>query len=254
MLKNNYRVFVFPDLHFPNHDIKTIKNVFKYIKDSKPFDEFIQLGDFMDFDYCSRWTKGNYRKLENKRFTEDYKRANLFLDELLAVLHKNNPKMKIVFLEGNHDKRPEDYIDAHPDLEGLLEVENCLNYKERGIEYHKYWNNSKTYKLGHAEFMHGQKISKYHSYQMALAYMGPIFYGHTHDVTSFTLEDRDKTKLYLGQSLGTLSLYNPEYMGDKPSKWQQAFTEFVFSKDGMFNYNITRIFNHGFIHLSGKKY
>jgi len=253
-MKDGYRLLVFPDIHFPHHDKKTFSAIYSYLKDAPKFDELLMLGDLMDFDYCSRWTVGNLRHLEGKRFLEDYEGANVFLDTLQCNLRKNNKNIKFTLLEGNHDLRPEKYVDVHPEMEGIVEIEHNLDFEGRGIDYHKTFYSKKTYKVGHAEFIHGDAISKYHASKMVDEYGCPIFYGHTHDVMCFPRKVRAKDKMYVGQSLGTLSLYNLDYIGHKPTNWQQCFTEFVFNKAGMFNYNITRIFHNKFIHMNGKSY
>jgi hypothetical protein len=253
-MKDGYRLLVLPDIQFPYHDIRSIRAILKYLKDAPKFDEVLQVGDFMDFSYISKWTAGNMRFLEGKRFLEDYKKCNLFLDELQSALRKNNRHIKFTMLQGNHDIRPEKYMDFHPEMAGMLEMETNLRFKERGITYHKTWNTFETYKIGHAEFIHGGYITKYHAAKMVEQYQAPIFYGHTHDIMSFPMTNRSKNKAYVGQSLGCLCVYDMDYMGKKPSNWQQGFAEFVFDKHGMFNYYITRIFNHSFIHFNGKTY
>jgi hypothetical protein len=208
----------------------------------------------MDFSYISKWTAGNMRFLEGKRFLADYYTANQFLDELQGALRKNNKNMKFTMLQGNHDIRPEKYIDVHPEMEGILEMETNLHFKDRGIKYLKTWNTFDTYRIGHAEFIHGGYTTKYHAAKMVEQYQAPIFYGHSHDVMGFPMTNRSKHKAYVGQSLGCLCVYDMDYMGKRPSNWQQAFTEFVFDTKGFFNYNITRLFNHSFVHINGKTY
>lgn len=253
-MKDNYRLLVIPDVQFPYHDTKSFRALYNYLKDAPKFDECLQIGDFMDFSYISKWTIGNMRFLEGKRFLEDYKKCNVFLDELQSHLKANNPKMKFTMLQGNHDIRPEKYMDAHPEMEGMLEMETNLRFKERGIKYLKTWNTFETYKVGHAEFIHGGYITNYHAAKMVNQYQAPIFYGHTHDVMSYPMTNRTKNKAYVGQSLGCMCVYDMDYMGKKPSNWQQAFAEFVFTADGHFNYYITRIFDHKFVHFNGKSY
>lgn len=180
-MKDGYRLLVLPDIQFPYHDQKTFNAIYKYLREAPKFDECLQLGDFMDFSYISKWTKGNLRFLEGKRFLEDYTKANKFLDELMGHLRANNKQMKFTMLQGNHDIRPEVFMDVHPEMEGMLEMEENLRFKERGIDYRKTWNTFETYKVGHAEFIHGGYITKYHAAKMVEQYQAPIFYGHCFD-------------------------------------------------------------------------
>lgn len=248
------RVIVFPDTQFPHIDKKALSAVNKYLldKDTPKFDLWLQLGDLMDFGYCSRWTKGNYRFLEGKRFMKDYEAANEWLDDLQGTLKKNNRSMKFVVLEGNHDKRPEDVIDMNPALEGLIEIEVGLDFEARNIQYIKNWNSKEPYIIGNANFIHGDKINSHHAKGMSHDWDVPIFYGHTHDINCHSRVTRSKEKVVVAQSLGCLCRFDMDYVGKKPTNWQQAVTIFNFLPNGNFQYDILRIINGTLITQDGR--
>src|SRR5689334_13508759 len=104
---------VIPDLQWPYIDKRAVNAVLKYARDHK-WDGVIQLGDFMDWDFISRWTKDNARRIEGQRFLREYAGANKFLDEFVTAVRAKNPKASIVILEGNHDNRIEQVIDKTP--------------------------------------------------------------------------------------------------------------------------------------------
>ena len=243
------RVIVLPDTQIPYHDKKTIKAVFSYIKDFKP-DEVIQLGDFMDFDCISHWNAGNLRAIAGKTILDDYLVGNLLLDELQAVA----PKAKITIISGNHDARVEKYIDANPQMEGMLEFEKALKFKERGINYVDFWGKGKIYKIGNASFIHGLYTGEHHAKKHVQQFGTNIFYGHLHDVQAHSLVHMGKDKSLVGQSLGCLCTYDQQYMKGKPSKWRQAFGIFYFLPNGNFTYYVVQIFNHSFVSPEGRLY
>lgn len=242
------RLLVFPDTQFPDVDWKTMNAVEQFIQDSPQFDFFIQMGDLMDFMYCSKWTIGNYRALENQRFLKDYQRANAWLDHLVGVLNKNNPKIEMHVLEGNHDKRPEDYINKHPDLEGILEIENNLDFDKHGITYHKTWDSKELLCLGKACFHHFplHRLGVDHAKKVATTFPEMcVFYGHTNDTNCFS-SSRTFGKTTVAQSLGMLCVKDMPFVGHGPTNWQQAIAVFEFTPDGHFNHEVIRITDHRF--------
>src|SRR6185295_17999709 len=138
---------VIPDLQWPYIDTKSVNAVFKYIKDNS-WDGMLQLGDFMDWDFISKWTADNARRTEGQRFLKEYEGANNFLDKLVEVVRFKNHKAGMVILEGNHDWRVEHVIDKTPMYEGMIEMEKNLHFKERGIYYHRYWSTREPYRIG----------------------------------------------------------------------------------------------------------
>lgn len=234
-----------PDLHIPQHDVRSLNAVNKFLKDYRP-DEIVYMGDFMDFDCISSHNKDNLRAVENERIFEDYETATPIID-----LHRKLTK-KITYIEGNHCERVERYVDANPAVKGLVEVVPCLKLKQKNIDFIRY-RNTGVYKVGRANFIHGIYTNQFHAKKTVEAFGDNIFYGHTHDVQSYSKELRGVNKTLVGQSMGCLCKYNQSYMKGRPSRWQQAFGVFEFLPDGFFQYQVVRIFNHRFIY-NGKIY
>ena len=110
------------------------------------------------------------------------------------------------------------------------------------------------FQLGNAYFTHGKFLNKYHAFKMVDTYGVCIYYGHTHDIMEFPKSTWGKDKTLVGKSLGCLCLYEQSYMKGAPSNWQQAFSEFYIFRDGFFQENTTKIFNHRFVGANGKIY
>ena len=54
------KALVLPDMHCPHEDKRTIAAVYAYME-SESWDYVINLGDFLDFNCISRWTKDTPR-------------------------------------------------------------------------------------------------------------------------------------------------------------------------------------------------
>ena len=214
------------------------------------WDEVIYIGDFMDFDCISHHNKNKLREVAGKTIWKDYDVGNQILDRH----QKLAPGAKFTLIEGNHEFRIEAYIDANPQMEGMIEVEKGLRLKERGINWIPFWSKGTVYKIGKARFVHGLYITQYHARKHVEAYGENVFYGHTHDVQCYSKELHGADKTMVGQSLGCLCRYDQKYMKGKPSKWQQAFAVFHFFPDGFFEYFIVRIFKSRFVSPEGKVY
>ncbi len=242
---------VLPDLQWPYHDYMSVNAVLQYVSENY-WDGLLQLGDFMDWDFISRWTKDNARRIEGQRFLKEYEGANKFLDSLQSAARNKNKDAQIVIIEGNHDNRVEQVIDKSPNLEGMIEMEKNLHFDERKITYWKYWTHRKPYKIGKALFIHGQYTNDAHAKKHALNYNHNLFYGHTHDHQLYSKTIMGKT--IQAESLGTLSRYDLSYMGHKPSNWSQCFATFYFHPNGTFNHYVTNIINHVFTAPNGVEY
>lgn len=242
---------VLPDLQWPYVDYKTLRPVLAYIGENS-WDGMIQLGDFMDWDFISRWTVDNARRIEGQRFLKEYEGANRFLDDLQAAVRNRNKDAEIVILQGNHDYRVEVVMDKSPMYEGMLEMEKNLRFTERKITYWKYWEHRKPYRIGKALFIHGQYTNDAHAKKTALNFNKNVFYGHTHDRQLYSKTTMGTT--IQAESLGTLSKPDLIYMGHKPSNWVQCFAVFHFRPSGKFNHYVINITDHEFTSPEGVDY
>src|SRR3990167_774145 len=253
-MKNNIcRVLILPDLHVPNHCTKSLAVVEQLMADYR-WDEYVNLGDLMDFDMLSKFNADTARKLEGKRIMADYEIANEILDRHQAIIRKNNKKAKFTLLEGNHDERMERFIDKFPNVEGLLEVEKCLRLQGRGFKWVRSWSKGELHKIGKLYFSHGLYLNKYHAAKMVDNFGCNIVYGHTHDVMSHVKTVRGKDKVINASSLGHLSdELRLAYMRNRPSNWCQAVGIAEIRPDGNFNLTSIEIINHQFSY-AGKVY
>lgn len=247
-----YKVIVLPDIQYPYVAKDAMGAVEKYMADEK-FDEYLQVGDFMDFDQLSRWSSEIPERVVNS-IADDYEGANKLLDRHQSLIRKNNKNAKFTILAGNHDIRAEKFAEKFPQIKGMIEMEHALKFKERGINYIKCYPKGEIYTIGHANFHHGLYTGGNHAKKHADNFGVNIFYGHVHDVQSNAKIMFGKNKTIIGQSLGCLCKYDLDYVGKNPTNWQHAVTTFYIRPDGNFNYYISMIFNGQFTAPNGKTY
>lgn len=218
------------------------------------WDGLLYIGDLMDFDSISSFNKGKGRAVEGRRIALDYAVTNKILDRHQQIIWEKNPYAKFVLLEGNHEERIERYIDENPSVEGMVEVAAGLKLEHRGFEWIRSWSKGEIYKIGKANFLHGQYTNQYHPAKMATKYGGSVFYGHTHDMMSHSVPSLlDPRKVHVGQSLGCLCLPQP-YMKGAPTNWEQGFGVFYFLPNGNYTYYTVRIVDGMFVGPDAKLY
>lgn len=251
-LTDRERWLILPDTQVPFHDQRTLANILEYARTQR-YDGCIQLGDFMDWDFCSRWSSDNVRKAEGQRFLEEYLHGNAVLDDIQDAVRANNPDCQLIVIEGNHDWRIENVVNKTPALAGLIEMEKNLRFAERKAVYWKYWTHKRPLIIGKAYFIHGDFIGTHHAKKTADSYGRSVFYGHTHTLQAYTKTSLADDSIQCW-SLGTLSRFDLEYMGHRPSSWQQGFAEFFFEPDGYYNHYFTNVFKHSFTAINGERY
>lgn len=131
---------VIPDMQVPYHDEKSLAAVEQFMKEHE-WDFYINLGDFMDLDCISSHNKNNLRQVEGKRILKDYEIGNEIFDRHQRIVRENNKDAEFVLLEGNHEWRVERYIDANPQIEGMVEIQEGLKLKERGVRWVRCYEN-----------------------------------------------------------------------------------------------------------------
>lgn len=248
-----YRVLCTPDAQVPYHDTVAESAVEQYAAENR-YDEWVDLGDFLDLDFLSRHNIGKHRQNAGKLLKEHYAAGKEVLDRRLKILRANNPDAAMTLIEGNHDYRAEAFIDENPHLEGMIEVEAGLGLVERDVRWIRFWRDGTLYQIGKAFYAHGRYISKYHAAKMVETYCENIFYGHVHDVMEFPKIMHGQDKVIVGQSLGCLCRYDQSYIKENPKNWQQAFAEFFFLPSGHFTYYVPRIIAGRFVAPNGKIY
>jgi len=234
------RWLVIPDLHWDaREDLHpSYLLVKKFAKDFEP-DGIVFLGDIFDFAYISSFNKELLRTISGKTFRADYDLGNRELDYWQKI------SKRIIILQGNHDKRVDIVADKSPILEGLIEPEINLHYKERGIEYYR--DVEQPIRIGKLYFAHGFYTNINHPKKHLQALAGNIVYGHVHKIASYTMNLLAQGEEIGAWSIGCLTSKAPAWAKGRPMNWQNGFAIVYINDDGTFNLYVVYVINNQFI-------
>ncbi|MCI0561816.1 MAG: metallophosphoesterase family protein, partial [Nitrososphaera sp.] len=179
------KVLVIPDVHIPYQDAASLRAMEAYMRDhSREWSSVVYLGDIIDLDCISSHNEHALRKVEGGRINADYHKAAALLERHQSLA----PLAEFHWIEGNHEDRVNRYIDANPQVEGMIEVPNALELQTRGVNWIPFWSKGTVLRIGKAMFIHGRYINKYQTNKHLEAYGENVFYGHTHDEQNMTRE------------------------------------------------------------------
>lgn len=201
---------ILADQQFPNDNPVLLNNVEKYMA-SRKWDFVVYLGDGLDMDAISHHAMehGDARSLEGKRLKRDY-------EAYAAILRRHRkivgPRCKIYYLLANHEEWAEKFLDKYPQLEGFLEVENNLPFKELRINVIRYRDHLK---LGKLYFIHGDIHKGYTPANIAKKiveiYNRNVIAGHNHTLQVHTkISPAGIDETHTGFSIPCMANTNPK--------------------------------------------
>ena len=236
------KYMVIADVHAPKHNETVVKPILNLMND-EPFDGLINLGDFVDMEPISHWTKNKRKTLEGRRLLEDYVVANVLLDEFDKRLPKNAPKH---YFWGNHEDWYNQFIEELPALEGFADPTRELKLIERGYNVYPY---NHIEQFGRLSITHGIYVSSDSTKKHIDELKTNIMFGHTHTQCEKYACSEARTLAMGGYNLGCLCDMAPDYMRGRPHKWTHGFAIlYVENKTGYFFVDLKRIVDGRFIH------
>lgn len=226
------KIIAIPDIQAPQHDPTAVKTALKIIKGEEP-DEVIHIGDFIAFDSISRFKKRDH---EEAALTADkeIEAANKLLDKFDKAI---DGRAKVVFLEGNHERRLEAFIIQNALALGGgfrgLTIQEQLHLDERGYQYIP--TNKQPYIVGEVGFIHGWYTNLYHAAKHVRQGGRNLIYGHTHDHQTYTGAHLDHQEPRIAMSIGCLCDFRQAYLESRPSNWIHGVAViYVDEKSGLF--------------------
>lgn len=235
------------------HNPKAIRAFLRFAQDFGP-DAMIFGGDNINCGPVSRWSAGK------PRLTEDFrlKRELEWFDELLlSPLEQILPRGGIKKLHnGNHEYWIEEFLNAHPELEGMIEPEQYLRLEERGWEIYDYGELSQ---LGKLHFVHGDVVMRKGSAATAAKrlvdhYGRNIRAGHRHVFqASPKITPVDVNDVHTGVLVPCLATRAPEYMKNAPNEYMNGFLFGDIWPDGYFTDHVMVMIDNKFS-WNGKLY
>jgi len=181
---------------------------------------------------------------------QDYVHANALLDEICKRLPKD---ADMRWLDGNHEDWYFQYIEKHPELEGLLCHHDELRLKERGFnEIRRYTKDQFTH-LGKLTICHGMYTGIYHAKAHADKLRVNVMYGHLHDLQTYSSSSPARKLAFMSYCIGCLADTAPTYMKGKPNNWSHGFGIVHLFPNGDFDAQVIRIVKGRFVY-NGKVY
>lgn len=230
------KILAIPDIHFPDHDPKSLEIV-KYIAKNDDWDQIVILGDMLDMQVLS-----DFNKSPDIVYTGMKKELDLGKD-LLGFLRHYNPKAKIVYIQGNHEAREDRYlIKRAPELIGRVDYKKDLGLDKLGVVFVQ-----DMYQTGMLGWTHGKYVRSHSSYSAKAhfdKYLMSMVHGHTHRLGEYYITNPITT--YAVHELGCLIKFYPKYAEEKGCyNWQQGFgVVYVDQKTGWFMVVKFPIVNH----------
>lgn len=245
-MKKGLKIVGLWDLHIPFHI--PLNNIFKFILDFKP-DIIILGGDIHDWTPASHWIANQSVLLDGQSIKKCYHELHtILLNPLAEVKPKGS---KTIFLEGNHEDWLDQTINLNRNGKGYWEIENNIDFKKLNMTLLPI---NVPYQVNeNLAYIHGIYTNEYHSKKTVQAYHTSIFYGHTHDIQSYTqVSPIDASKFFKGQSVGCLCHMNPHYLKNKPNRWVNGF-HYCYVQDKFFH-DVQVVIVKGRFWANGKYY
>ena len=236
------RAVVFPDQHYPIHDVKAVNVALQVLEKANP-DIFINLGDVGEFESVSSH-KYKRRKRPPLEFQlplidQDIVDVNKELDRVDAILDKVGCKERYI-CQGNHDEWLDRFVlEEAPYLEEYMFRKAC-RWDERGFKYYHF---NKVLSIGKLSFIHGSYTGPTHAKMHLERYGTSLMYGHVHDLQRHT-NSRMRDGTISAWSLGCLKDMRAEkntWLRGRLHNWNHAVAVVDFCKNGNFAVQIVEI-------------
>lgn len=225
------------DLHYPKYCKDTFGTLTHFLEENKVAG-FIFGGDQFDNEAISHHNKNKPYYRERRSYLKD---EEGFESEILTPLEKLLPKNATkVWVTGNHDDWEFQFIEEHPELEGLVNRVQSLKLESRGWEIVELGH---TYKLGKLNCIHGEWLTgignqggNFPAKKAVELMSGNVLAGHTHSAQSFTkvspVEHIQKWMAWIAPIGGKV---NAGYLKARPTAWVNGIVIIEVQDDGNFN-------------------
>lgn len=234
------------------HNVKALNSALEFIEDFKP-DTIILGGDQLDCGCISHWNADKPLYREKLRLKTE---LDGFYSNVLVPLQESSCS-ELVWLKGNHEVWIDQFIEKHPQLQGMLEPETYFSLRDVGWEVKE---QGEFFKLGKLHFVHGDVIlngrttvvnpAKYLVDQTRVS----IRAGHIHTYYAYTdINGLDSSDYHTGVTIPCLSNLNPTFLKNKPTRIVNGFNYGYVYPNGNFN-DFVVIINNGKFVVDGKMY
>ena len=200
----------------------------------------IIIGDFLSLNALSAWDRDKRLLMEGRRLFKEISSGRKAVQILTDAL---DPKVKKIFIEGNHENRLTRYVETHPELEAKeFTVEQLLALGELGWEWVPY----KKYKVvGGIHFTHipfgkmreitGKDIC---SKAEAVTIHSTVF-GHTHELHTSCVHKHGMKHLQQILNCGCFFEQSEEYVEGKMTNYWKGVVRLNNYEYGRFDLETT---------------
>lgn len=224
---------VISDIHAPDQDDAALDVMFQIGRDLNPHGVIID-GDFFNCSSLSRFTPNAEQHLRWK----DEQREAL---KVAVQVNQNFPGQRKIFIPGNHDVRPQKWIDSNAlPLQGYFTLEEWLGIQDLGWELHD------TFELAGGDLLikHGTSVSQHagQSVKKEVDRAGvSVIMGHCHRMGWIEITKYGYS--LVGCELGCLANLRPDYANPEDVvNWQHGFAVVTEYEDD-FDIELVRIKN-----------
>lgn len=233
---------IIPDTHAPHHDHRAFMLMLNSTSQMYPnLDEIVLLGDFGEF--ASVATHAKHPKL-NRLLSKELKSVNALLD----LVDRYFPKIKKVFIEGNHEYRVYRYLrDQSPELFDVFNLRSELLKNRSNWSWVPY-GPSQKYRVLESKLWarHEPKGGGEYTAASTVKRAGAsVIFGHTHRIQEFQsvdINDQNHRGINIGW-LGNKDDQIFDYVKDH-HQWASAFSIVTVLPNGLFFNNTSHIIDY----------
>jgi hypothetical protein len=212
------KTVLLPDIHSPHYEQRVMDAVNEFIVDYQP-NEIVYMGDQISLDCVSAWNKRRPLLKEGQRLIKEYENFNDNVLEVHEGLTQNDTRR--VFMMGNHEERIRWYIEEHPELDGIINLEKHLRLEERGYKIIEF---NGIHTVGKLNVIHGYYWNKYHAAKTLEAFEGNVVYSHVHNPQVYAkVSPIDRKGYHMATALPCLCNIKPDYKKNSPNFWLNGF-------------------------------
>jgi len=240
------RYLILSDFHVPDHDIKTLELILRFITFYQP--DFVDiLGDFVNFTKVSKFDQDPYYKTD---LADEIKEGRGILNQIV----KASGKAQISWYEGNHEVRLTKYLGRNAsvlanlenDNEYVISIPHLFELKKLGI---KWIPSYKVVQRHGVSFFHGLAVrikSGFSAHANIDKFGTSGFTGHTHRLALITRTQSGTTRFWA--ETGSLCNHQPNPVYTVSPDWTQGFAVAEYSPlTKEFYPQIVPIVNHSFV-------
>lgn len=233
----NLKILVLPDSHaHPAFNNDRFEWVGKLIHDTRP-EVVVNIGDLADFPSLCFHSKA--AELEGARYKADCDAAYDAQEKLFNAVRKAKKKQpRWIWAQGNHDIRPERYVEDHPIFEGKLKNSD-VGYKDFPWEVYPFLQ---PVDVNGVDFVHyvtsglmGRPVGGTHpAWSIIKRRNKSTVVGHSH-VTDYKI-DRTPGRSLMGLAVGCYVDYEAGYAGPANDMWSRGIAILDNVENGLFDF------------------